>query len=137
MRSQQRSRRSLIYALNYLKQLSGPPKYATFDWELAEESAKKLAGLQPRIVATGHGQVMRGRELQDELQALIADFETKSIPATGRYVGHPAVTDETGILYVPPFVSNYKLNTAIAVTAAFLTFMLTKTIAKLTLNTAS
>ena len=128
---------SLIYALNYLKQLSGPPKYATFDWELAEESAKKLVRLQPRIVATGHGQVMRGRELQSELQALIADFETKAIPATGRYVGHPAVTNETGLLYVPPFVSNYKLNTAIAVAAGFLTFMLSRTIAKLALSTAT
>jgi glyoxylase-like metal-dependent hydrolase (beta-lactamase superfamily II) len=115
---------SAIYVLNYLKELSGPPKYITSDWEAAATSVRKLAALEPRIIATGHGPVMRGRELQAAMQKLAENFEETAIPGSGRYVEHPAIADECGVNYIPPFKSNMKFNIAAGFIAALVTFML-------------
>jgi glyoxylase-like metal-dependent hydrolase (beta-lactamase superfamily II) len=116
---------SAIYVLSYLKQLSGPPKYITTDWQAAAESVLKIAALQPRIIAPGHGQVMRGRELA-ELSDFAAHFEEEAVPKSGRYVDNPAVADENGVLYVPPFKTNAKLNLTITLSAAILAFTITR-----------
>jgi glyoxylase-like metal-dependent hydrolase (beta-lactamase superfamily II) len=55
---------SAFYALRAIKKMSGPPKYFTTDWDAAEQSVKKLLALEPRMAATGHGPVVRGKELQ-------------------------------------------------------------------------
>jgi glyoxylase-like metal-dependent hydrolase (beta-lactamase superfamily II) len=99
---------SAIYILNSIKKLSGPPKYLTPDWRAAKTSVIKLAALHPRIAATGHGPVMRGRELQIALDELVEDFDEVATPHSGRYIKQPAVADETGVLYVPPFKANKK-----------------------------
>jgi glyoxylase-like metal-dependent hydrolase (beta-lactamase superfamily II) len=93
---------SAIYALSYMKKLSGPPQYFTCDWQAAEHSVKKLANLQPEVVATGHGKPMRGEEMRTALHELAHNFEEQAIPSQGRYVNSPAITDRNGIVYVPP-----------------------------------
>jgi hypothetical protein len=36
----------------------------------------------------------------------VVNFDHKSLPAKGRYVQGPAITDESGVLSVPPPVSD-------------------------------
>ncbi|SKC82350.1 MBL fold metallo-hydrolase [Ohtaekwangia koreensis] len=95
---------SALYALSYKKQLSGPPKYFTCNWASAKISVLKLAALDPQIIATGHGEPMQGEEMQLALQRLSTRFEKLAQPEHGRYVNEPAVTDETGVVYLPPAV---------------------------------
>lgn len=93
---------SAINALTYRKHLSGPPKYFTCNWASAKISVLKLAALDPEIVATGHGHPMFGQEMRNSLHTLSRRFNDLAQPAEGRYVNQPAVTDETGVLYIPP-----------------------------------
>jgi glyoxylase-like metal-dependent hydrolase (beta-lactamase superfamily II) len=93
---------SALFALSYRKHLSGPPKYYTCNWASAKISVLKLAALDPEIVATGHGVPMFGQEMRNSLHRLSRRFDELALPAQGRYVNEPAVTDETGVLYVPP-----------------------------------
>jgi glyoxylase-like metal-dependent hydrolase (beta-lactamase superfamily II) len=92
---------SAIYALSFMKHLSGPPKYLTCDWGAAKLSVLKLEALNPEIVVTGHGKPMRGEELHTALHTLIKNFDKEAIPAQGRYKNEPAVTNEEGVVYVP------------------------------------
>lgn len=93
---------SAIYALSGMKHLSGPPKYFTCNWASAELSVIKLAALDPEVAATGHGKSMRGEELRGALQNLSTHFKTMAIPEEGRYINEPAVTNEQGVMYLPP-----------------------------------
>lgn len=81
--------------------LSGPPKYFTYDWNLAKQSVKTLAMLEPEIAATGHGETMKGQELRDELNHLSENFYRLAVPSQGRYIEQPAITNATGLLYLP------------------------------------
>jgi glyoxylase-like metal-dependent hydrolase (beta-lactamase superfamily II) len=81
--------------------LSGPPKYFTYDWRAAGESVKKLAALQPQILATGHGQPMSGDHAEEALVILATHFNELVRPAHGRYATYPAVVSPQGVLYVP------------------------------------
>lgn len=117
---------SAIYALSYMKKLSGPPKYFTTDWYAAARSVRKLASLQPRIVATGHGPVMRGRELLTALSFLANRFETVAVPKDGRYVGSSAVANEDGVRYIPPSNGDSKLVAGVAVAASVVAFFLVR-----------
>ena len=60
--------------------ISGPPKYFTYDWKLAEESVQKLATLEPEIVATGHGKPMSGSDMLFDLEELAEDFKKQAVP---------------------------------------------------------
>ncbi|RYE24858.1 MAG: MBL fold metallo-hydrolase [Sphingobacteriales bacterium] len=93
---------SVTSVMLQIKKLSGPPKYFTYDWEAAGVSVKNLAALNPNIVATGHGRPMSGTDMQVALANLAAHFDKMAIPARGRYVNDPAVTNATGVVYVPP-----------------------------------
>lgn len=93
---------SALYALSGMKQLSGPPKYFTCNWASAELSVIKLAALDPEVAATGHGKTMRGEELKGALNNLSSHFKALALPEEGRYVKEPAVTNEHGVLYLPP-----------------------------------
>lgn len=84
------------------KKISGPPKYFTYDWILAKESVKKLMNLDPETAATGHGRPMYGEALRDSLHTLSQQFYELAVPATGRYINDPAVTNATGVIYTPP-----------------------------------
>ncbi len=93
---------SAMAVMMQTRYLSGPPKYFTYDWQAAEKSVKELASLHPKTAATGHGKPMRGHELQHSLNTLESQFYEKAIPARGRYVPHPAITNANGVVYVPP-----------------------------------
>jgi glyoxylase-like metal-dependent hydrolase (beta-lactamase superfamily II) len=86
--------------------ISGPPKYFTYDWKQAEDSVKKLVGLNPDTIATGHGKPMNGTAMQDELSTLLENFKQQAVPKNGRYVTEPAIADASGVVYVPPKQKN-------------------------------
>jgi len=54
------------------QQVSGPPRYATWDWGVAKESVARLAQLEPLVVAGGHGTPMSGPRLPGSLHAFAA-----------------------------------------------------------------
>lgn len=93
---------SAMFALSGMKHLSGPPRYFTCNWASAELSVIKLAALDPEIAATGHGKIMRGEELRGALKSLSTHFKVVAVPEEGRYVNEPAVTNEQGVLFLPP-----------------------------------
>jgi glyoxylase-like metal-dependent hydrolase (beta-lactamase superfamily II) len=93
---------SVICALTQAKKLSGPPKYFTYNWTSAKESVKKLAALNPDVVATGHGQPMKGEEMRKALHNLAEHFEEEAVPSHGRYVDDPAYVTSNGVEDVPP-----------------------------------
>jgi glyoxylase-like metal-dependent hydrolase (beta-lactamase superfamily II) len=93
---------SALAVLTQRPELHGPPMYFTPDWESAWRSVKALAALEPQLAVTGHGQPMRGPQLAADLHDLARDFDVRAMPSHGRYVGRPAVTDERGVVSVPP-----------------------------------
>ncbi|TWR31098.1 MBL fold metallo-hydrolase [Mucilaginibacter pallidiroseus] len=121
---------SVLDILTYAKKVCGPPKYLTTDWIAAAKSVRKLAALQPRIAATGHGPVMRGKELQSELNYLANRFEDVAVPESGRYVGRAAQADENGVRYIPSGNGKQRVRAAIVVVAAITSFLVVRRISK-------
>ena len=93
---------SLVAALTQRVEVHGPPMYYTPDWPSAHDSVRMLAALEPEVAVTGHGRAMEGEALRSALHALAADFGRLAVPDDGRYVGHPAIADESGVISVPP-----------------------------------
>ncbi len=54
------------------QEVSGPPRYATWDWRVAKESVARLAELEPVVVAGGHGTPMSGPQLPVTIRAFSA-----------------------------------------------------------------
>ncbi|MGI4804890.1 MAG: MBL fold metallo-hydrolase [Janthinobacterium lividum] len=104
------------------KVISGPPKYFTCDWKAAGISVRKLIGLHPQIVATGHGKPMAVNEFKKALQNLGKNFPEEAIPTHGRYVKEAAKTDTEGIKYVPPAKNNPVLLGSVIGAAALIAF---------------
>lgn len=100
------------------KKVSGPPKYLTYDWEAAKNSVRKLDNLSPNILATGHGQVMSGEKMRMALTNLAVHFDEMALPMKGRYINDPAVTDASGVMYVPPMLKASKKGLLIALGVA-------------------
>ncbi len=121
---------SAVHLLGNIKKISSPPRYFTTDWVAAEASVKVLSYLEPRIAATGHGPVMRGRELQLELRRLAENFEQMAIPKGGRYVEEAALADESGTYYVPPFRTTNKFKAVVGLMGAMAAFAVTKAFVK-------
>lgn len=110
-------------------QVCRPPAYYTIDWVKAHESVRKLASLEPRVLAAGHGEPMASDEARHQLWNLANDFPA---PRHGRYVSEPPVTNEEGVVYLPPPapdpVKKVMIATAIAITAgAVFTTLMRKT----------
>ncbi len=82
-------------------EMHGPPMCYTPDWVSAGASVRKLAGLEPTLVITGHGRAMQGEEMLRALHHLAEIFEQIAVPEKGRYVNEPARADVTGTTYVP------------------------------------
>ncbi|QMU29840.1 MBL fold metallo-hydrolase [Adhaeribacter radiodurans] len=97
---------SAIAVVTDRKEIHGPPAYYTSDWEAARSSVEKLADLRPETVASGHGMPMQGETMLFELDELVHYFDQLAVPTTGRYVNEPAVTDERGVVKLPPPVTN-------------------------------
>jgi glyoxylase-like metal-dependent hydrolase (beta-lactamase superfamily II) len=97
------TRQESAYAVATQKaELNGPPAYFTIDWDAAHRSVSLLASLKPVTVATGHGSTMRGPDMPQRLADLSRDFDAKVRPRRGRYVRDPVITNEDGVVYVPP-----------------------------------
>lgn len=109
---------SAICALTQPRRLSGPPKYFTYNWTSAEQSVKKLAALEPSIVATGHGQSMAGEEMRQSLRHLAENFASEAVPSSGRYVNDPALVNGEGVQYTPPPHTRGLILAAAGITAA-------------------
>ena len=83
-------------------ELHGPPAYFTQDWRSAAESVGRLAALEPETLASGHGDPRRGPQMRMALRELAARFADREAPKYGRYVRRAAITDERGIVSLPP-----------------------------------
>ena len=83
-------------------ELHGPPAYFTPDWRSAGESVGRLAALEPEVLASGHGDPRRGPQMRMALRELAARFADREAPRFGRYARRAAVTDELGIVSLPP-----------------------------------
>lgn len=92
-----------------------PPAYYTTDWPTARRSVETLGRLRPNLAATGHGIPMSGERLRRELDALLRQWDRVAVPARGRYVHHPAIADQHGLVSVPPPVADYQLLAAAGV----------------------
>lgn len=108
---------SFFAALLQPQEMHGPPQYFTSDWELAYASVLKLSTLYIQVAATGHGKPMRGVHLRRELARLAAHFYELGVPSIGRYVDQPALSDDHGVVDVPPRVINYE-HVAMGIVAA-------------------
>lgn len=93
---------SLVAVATQRQEIHGPPAYFTQDWRAAAESVQRLAALGPDVLATGHGVPLAGPAMRDDLRALAARFAEREIPSGGRYTHQPALTDEHGIVSLPP-----------------------------------
>src|SRR5450755_938744 len=83
--------------------ISRPPAPFTYDWDQAQRSVELLAELRSEVIGAGHGEPMRGRAVAVGLADLARDFR---MPRRGRYAAEPARTDQTGLTFVPPPVSD-------------------------------
>ncbi|GAC1419205.1 MAG: MBL fold metallo-hydrolase [Flavisolibacter sp.] len=106
---------SIFSVMAQKRVVCGPPKYFTPDWGSAAGSVKKLAALEPNVIATGHGHAMYGDAARKALHKLSREFWHLGMPQKGRYVKEPALFNDEGPTYVP----SAKLNiTAIAIVTA-------------------
>jgi glyoxylase-like metal-dependent hydrolase (beta-lactamase superfamily II) len=83
-------------------ELHGPPAYFTQDWQASRDSVQRIAAFEPDVLAAGHGEPMTGPAMRRDLLALGALFDQTELPSAGRYAKQPAVTDENGIVLLPP-----------------------------------
>ena len=85
--------------------LLGRPKISragasfNYDWEAARRSVQRLADLAPKALGCGHGPVVTGPEAAAGLRELANHYP---VPAHGRYVKEPAITDAGGVGHLPP-----------------------------------
>lgn len=77
---------ALYKVITQKKEISGPPRYFTPDWNSAKTSVEKLLALQPKIAVTGHGEPVVGKELKEGLEKLVKYFDDIAVPDYGRYV---------------------------------------------------
>jgi glyoxylase-like metal-dependent hydrolase (beta-lactamase superfamily II) len=94
---------SMVNVALQLERVWRPPAYYTCDWAAARRSVETIAALEPEVLATGHGRVLKGPRMRAALHALVEHFDAV-MPDHGRYIPYPAVTDEHGVVHVPPRV---------------------------------
>lgn len=78
---------SLYKVMTQEREVHGPPRYFTTDWEEAKKSVQKLEALKPAIAITGHGEPMYHEELAEGLEKLVRTFDETAVPDFGRYAG--------------------------------------------------
>lgn len=77
---------SLYKVITQEKEIAGPPRYLTTDWETAKESVRLLESLKPAVAITGHGFPVEGKELEMGLAKLAKEFDSLAKPDHGKYV---------------------------------------------------
>lgn len=90
---------SVITLITLERELRQPPAPLTTDWVAARDSLRRLAELQPTVIAAGHGLPIKEGDVAGQMRQFAQTF---SSPAHGRYVREPARADERGVTYVPP-----------------------------------
>lgn len=70
-------------------ELHGPPSYFTSDWVQAKASVRKLASLDPRTVAPGHGKPLAGEQVAASLRRLAEEFEQIAVPENVKHGREP------------------------------------------------
>lgn len=68
------------------KEVNGPPRYFTTNWQDAKQSVIQLNQFRPAIAVTGHGEAMQGEELETGLARLVDNFDELALPSHGKYV---------------------------------------------------
>jgi glyoxylase-like metal-dependent hydrolase (beta-lactamase superfamily II) len=84
------------------RQMHGPPAYFTQDWSASGNSVGRLSALEPDLLLPGHGEPWGGADMRAQLRELAANFDRREVPTCGRYAQRPAITDERGIVSLPP-----------------------------------
>lgn len=79
---------SVYKVITQEREISGPPKYFTTDWQAARDSVAKLEALKPTAAIAGHGMPMKGEELAESLKRLVRDFDRIALPQHGQYIMH-------------------------------------------------
>lgn len=97
---------SAVAMLTNKQSVNGPPPPVTTDWTSARASAQVLSELNPAILACGHGAPITDENLAAELRRFAAHFDERALPAHGRYINEPAVTNEQGVVSLPPPVAD-------------------------------
>lgn len=69
------------------------------DWQATVASVRSLAALRPTVAACGHGIPIVDSNLPARMERFTARIQA---PAHGRYVHEPAITDESGVVSLPP-----------------------------------
>jgi glyoxylase-like metal-dependent hydrolase (beta-lactamase superfamily II) len=77
---------SFYKVLIQAKELNGPPRYFTNDWDLAKASVATLSKLEPEFLIAGHGQFITGETLKLDLKQLAENFDEVARPKHGRYI---------------------------------------------------
>lgn len=77
---------SLYKVITQTKELNGPPRYLTTDWNAAKRSVQQLSDLEPALAVCGHGVPVEGEELRKGLSYLAAEFDMVARPDYGKYV---------------------------------------------------
>ena len=93
---------SMVAVMTQRREMHGPPAYFTQDWHAAGDSVGRLSALEPETLIPGHGEPWSGAEMRAQLRELAASFVSRQVPRFGRYSERPAVTDERGIVSLPP-----------------------------------
>lgn len=106
---------SILTMLTMKRELRRPPAPFTTDWEAARNSIWRLAELRPAVIAAGHGVPMTGRGLAARLERFGNRFTP---PSRGRYVREPALTNDRGVIAVPPPAPDPLLGVGIGVALA-------------------
>ncbi|MES2464009.1 MAG: MBL fold metallo-hydrolase [Armatimonadota bacterium] len=98
------------------QELDGPPTPLTTDWDAARDSVERLSHLYPSVIAAGHGVPIAFSGVGERLVHLASHLTP---PLGGRYADQPAMTDESGVVSVPPPVPD-PLPTYLAIAATVL-----------------
>jgi glyoxylase-like metal-dependent hydrolase (beta-lactamase superfamily II) len=93
---------SMLAVVTQRLEMHGPPAYYTQDWAAAKASVQRLAALEPELLVTGHGEPFAGPGMRSQLHELASHFDKREVPSVGRYARQPAVTDDRGIVSLPP-----------------------------------
>ncbi len=93
---------SLAAVMTQRCELHGPPAYYTSDWTSARDSVRRLSALAPATLVAGHGQPMSGEAMRECLYVLAEHFDTLERPRFGRYATQPAISDQSGVVLLPP-----------------------------------
>jgi glyoxylase-like metal-dependent hydrolase (beta-lactamase superfamily II) len=108
---------SLVSVALQRMEVRPPPAYFTIDWPESIRSIRRIAGLRPAVLATGHGRPMRGERMLEQLQRL-AEWPERAIPARGRYVARPARPGGAVAAFRPAYVTPRRSRVPMMVAAA-------------------